>query len=68
MRAQVTRRMVDASQLHIRVVHGTVYVQGILRKLRSYPDVDLDQEIETISHALRLQPGIREVIWEASNR
>ncbi len=68
IRAQITRRTVDSSMLNVRVVHGVVYVQGIIRKLRSYPNIDLEQETETICHILRLQPGVRDVIWEASIR
>jgi hypothetical protein len=68
MRAQITRRYVDASMLHVRVVHGTVYIQGIVRPLRTHKDIDMDQEIEMICRILRGQPGVREVVWEASQR
>lgn len=68
VRAQITRRYVDSSQLDVRVIHGTVYLGGVLRQLRTHKEVDLEKEMETISHVLRQQPGIRDVIWEAAIR
>ncbi len=68
VRAQITRRYVDSSLLEVRVMHGVVYLRGILAKLRSHPDIDLEHDKEVIAHCLRGQHGIREVIWEASLR
>jgi osmotically-inducible protein OsmY len=68
VRAQITRRYVDSSQLDVRVMHGTVYLRGVLRQLRTHREVDLEKEMETISHVLRQQPGVRDVVWEATLR
>ncbi len=68
VRAQITRRYVDSSQLDVRVIHGTVYLRGVLRPLRTHRDIDLQKEMETISHILRQKPGIRKVVWEATIR
>ena len=65
VRAQITRRYVDASRLDVRVMHGVVYLRGELTHLRSHPEISLDHEKEVISHSLRGRNGIREVIWEA---
>ena len=65
VRAQITRRYVDSTQLDVRVMHGVVYLRGELRLLKSHPDISLEHEKEVIAHSLRGRNGIREVIWEA---
>ena len=58
------RRYVDASRVDVRVTHGVCYLRGFISKLRTHPQVDLEQEAEVIRKILRQKPGIREVIWE----
>ncbi len=65
VRAQITRRYVDSTQLDVRVMHGVVYLRGELTHLRSHPEISLEHEKEVIAHTLRGCNGIREVIWEA---
>lgn len=64
---EIGRRNVDASRIDIRVIHGMVYVRGTLRRLRTHPEVNLEQEAEILRKTLRLRPGIRGVVWEAEN-
>ncbi len=61
---EISRRYVDSTLVDVRVIHGVCYMRGIMRKLRTHPDVDLDHEAEVIRKVLRQQPGIREVVWE----
>lgn len=61
---ELNRRYVDSSLMDVRVIHGVVYMRGIMRRLRTHPDVDLEKEAEIIRKILRQKPGIREVIWE----
>lgn len=68
VRAAITRRYVDASQMDVRVMHGVVYVRGEMTHLRTHPEISLEHEKEVISHSLLGHNGIREVIWEASLR
>ncbi|HLH80662.1 MAG TPA: hypothetical protein VKV29_10325 [Chthonomonas sp.] len=68
VRALVNRRYVDTSLLNIHVIGGTVHFTGVLRHLRNYPDIDLRAEMEHITHILRQQPGLREVIWDVTVR
>ena len=67
-RAQIARRLVDSSRLDVRVVYGTVYVTGILAKLREHPEVDLTKEVEMINLTLRSRLHVHNVIWEAKIR
>ena len=67
-KAQITRRYVDASNLDVRVMHGVVYLRGSLGKLRTHPEVDLTHEMEVISVSLRSIGGIRDVVWEVTQR
>ena len=64
VRAQITRRYVDSTQLDVRVMHGVAYLRGIICHLQSHPDINLEHEKEVIAHAIRGRNGIREVIWE----
>jgi hypothetical protein len=68
VRAQITRRYLDSSQLEVRVMHGVAYLRGVISHLRSHPDINLEHEKEVISHSLRGRNGIREVIWEVTIR
>jgi len=67
-RAEVTRRLVDSSQLEVRVIGTVAYLTGVISTLRTHPDVDLKHEMEIITHNLRGRSGIRDVVWEATMR
>jgi len=68
VRSQIARRYIDSSLLDIRVMHGVVRLTGVIRKLRTQPDVDLNKEMEIISTMLRQKAGIRDVVWEVTQR
>jgi hypothetical protein len=68
VRSQIARRYIDASLLDIRVSHGLVTLRGVIRVLRTHPDIDLKKEMETISIILRQKSGIRDVVWDVSQR
>lgn len=68
VRSQIARRYVDSSLLDIRVSHGLVTLRGVIRVLRTHPDVDLTKEMETISTILRQKAGIRDVVWDVTQR
>ena len=64
VRAQITRRYVDSSQMEIREMHGVAYLRGVISHLQSHPEINLEHEKEVIAHSIRGRNGIREVIWE----
>jgi hypothetical protein len=68
VRSQIARRTIDSSMLNIRCSHGIVYLVGVIRTLRGHTDIDLNKEMEHISAALRSKPGIREVVWDVTQR
>lgn len=63
---ELNRRYVDTSRIDVRVIHGVCYMRGQLARLRTHPEVDLEQESEIIRKILRQKPGIRELIWEVT--
>ena len=63
-RAEITKRLIDSSMLEVRCIGTVCHLTGILRKLRTHPEVDLKEEMQHISHILRSKAGIREVVWE----
>ena len=65
---EISRRYIDASMLDVRVIHGVAYLRGVLRHLRTHPDVDLEAEAEIIRKILRRNPAIRDVVWEVQYR
>jgi hypothetical protein len=67
-RAQVTRRSVDASELTVTVNGTVVHITGVIRPLRSQPNVDLKSEMELISQSLRQRSGISDVVWDVVQR
>ncbi len=68
VRGQIARRYIDASLLDIRVSHGVVHLRGVIRTLRTHADMDLAKEMEVISTVLRTKPGVRDIIWDISQR
>lgn len=68
VRSQIARRYIDSSLLDIRVSHGLVTLRGVIRVLRTAPDIDLKKEMELISTILRQKAGIREVVWDVTQR
>jgi hypothetical protein len=65
---ELCRRYVDLSMVDVRVIHGVAYLRGVMQKLRTHPEIDLEQEAEIIRKVLRQQPGIRDVVWEVRAR
>ncbi len=63
---ELNRRYVDTSRVDVRVIHGVCYMRGQITRLRTHPEVDLEQESEIIRKILRQKPGIRELIWEVT--
>jgi len=61
---ELNRRYVDYSQVDVRVIHGVVYMRGLLKRLRNHPEVDLEREAELIRKILRQRPEIRAIVWE----
>ena len=68
VRSQIARRYFDSSLLDIRVMHGVVRLTGVIRVLRSNMDLDLTKEMETVSVILKTKAGIRDVVWDVSQR
>ena len=68
VRSQIARRSIDSSLLNVRCSHGIVYLVGVIRVLRTHADMDLQKEMEHISAAIRSKPGVREVVWDVSQR
>ena len=64
----LVRRSVDLTNVDIRVIHGVCYMRGSIQKLRSHPEVDLEQEAEIIQKIIRQQSGIRDVVGEVRER
>jgi len=61
---ELVRRYVETSMMTVRVTHGVAYLGGIMQRLRSHPEVDLDHEAEVIRKIIRNHREIRDVIWE----
>lgn len=68
VRAQIARRYIDTSMLNVSVHGASVHLVGQIRVLRTHPNVDLKSEMDTLSQILRTVPGIREVVWDVSQR
>jgi hypothetical protein len=67
-RVQITRRTIDSSMLNVSVSGGVVYITGVIRPLREYPDVDLKEEMNHIAQILRQKEGIQDVVWDVTQR
>ena len=68
VRGQIARRYIDTTQLDIRVSHGVIRFTGVIRALRTHKDMDLKKEMDVISTILRGKSGIREVVWDITQR
>ena len=62
---EIGRHPVDATNLHVHVSHGVVYLTGKLDKMRGYhQDEDLEESIHIIAKAIKHKAGIRDVSCE----
>jgi hypothetical protein len=61
---ELNRRCIDWSRIDVRVIHGVVYMRGMMDRLRTHPEVDLERESDILRKILRQKPGIREIVWE----
>lgn len=61
---ELGRRPIDITRMTIRYTHGTVYLYGIVRRLRGHENLDLKEEMNIIYRLLRSRNGIREVHME----
>lgn len=68
IRHEIARHSFDSSRLEVHVMHGVVYLQGMVSRLRSHPEIDLTHEMELLTHILRQKPGVREVVCEVNIR
>lgn len=68
VRAQIARRYVDSSMMSVSVIGGSVHITGVISVLRSHPNLDLAGEMAQISTILRSIPGIRDVVWDVTQR
>jgi hypothetical protein len=68
IRGQIARRYVDSSMLNVHCVGGSVHLSGVLRIIRTHANVNLKEEMETISTILRTVPGVRDVVWDVTLR
>jgi hypothetical protein len=68
VRSKIARRSVDSSGLNIRCSHGSVNLVGVIRTIRSSPEIDLRKEMELITTVLRTIPGVRDVVWDVTQR
>jgi len=61
----ISKRPVDISQLNVHVIHGIVYLQGRLERLRGYyEDLNIEEELHIIIRLLKQKPGVRDVCCE----
>ncbi len=68
VRSQIARGTVDASLLDVRVSHGIVYLRGVLRRVRTHASLNLDAEMAHITTVLRQKAGVRDVVWDVTQR
>jgi len=68
VRAQISRRYIDTSLLNVAVNGASVHLTGVIKVLRTHPNVELPAEMEKISTILRTIPGIRDVVWDVAQR
>lgn len=67
VRREILRRRMDDSRLEINVMHGVVYLRGVVRALDTTP-IDLGAELHILYRILRSRPGIRDVIIEVERQ
>ena len=67
-RTFISRRPIDSSLLNVAVNGGVVYITGVIRLLRTQPQVNLQEEMNHIATALRTKPEFHDVVWDVTVR
>lgn len=58
---EIYKRSVDSSRLRVRSVHGVIYIDGELRRVRGLK-LDLNKEWELIEDIIRRIREVRDVV------
>ena len=60
VRRELNRRKIDSTLADVRVMHGVVYIRGVIRGMRGGA-TDVKAEMDLIARLLRQKTEIREV-------
>jgi osmotically-inducible protein OsmY len=67
VRRELNRRKIDVTLVNVRVSHGVVYLQGVVRSVRGGAP-DARKEIEIVCRNLRQKGEIRDVVADLTYR
>ena len=63
-RTELTKRGIDIGRCDMRVLHGTLYIKGMVSITRGVVIKDLRLEMEHIGRLLRQKPDIKDVVLD----
>jgi hypothetical protein len=67
-RSEFGRRGVDMMLAEVQVIHGIVYLRGIVQRTKSGEYDDLKVEVAHIARLLRQKPEVRDVVVDVTYR
>ena len=67
LRSEFNKRMVDITGLDIQVMHGVVYLRGVLKPIKGGPE-NLRSEVDTIGKLLKSSTHIKDVVVDCAFR
>lgn len=67
-RREFIKHRIDITMCDLRVMHGVVYLRGIVQAERTAPYEDLREETLRIGRLLRQMQGVRDVVIECQYR
>jgi hypothetical protein len=65
-RAELSKRGIDTVRADVRMMHGILYLRGLICTMPGSAVSDIQSEVEHIAHILRQKPEIRDVILECT--
>ena len=62
----MSKRGIDTAKADVRMMHGVLYIRGIIGKVAGSNIPDLRAEMEHIGRILRQKPEIRDVVIDVN--
>ncbi len=61
-RTELSKRGIEIGRADLRVLHGTLYIKGMISAMRGVVVKDLRLEVDHIGRILRQKPEIKDVV------
>jgi hypothetical protein len=67
-RVEFSKRGIEIGRADLTIVHGTLYIRGLVSVIRGAKILDLRSEVDVVAKVMRQKPEIKNVIVDCQYR